>query len=77
MLIYLSVDAPEDSMSMKMPIIGKEMDAAKLPIPPITLNPKAPLSGIFSETNPNMVGQKKHTPTANTPAARNVDVPVE
>ena len=39
------------------------------PTPPIRDKPKGPVFGKFSDTNPIMVGQKKHIPTANTPAA--------
>ena len=34
------------------------MDTANIPAPPIKLIPTAPVFGKFSDTKPNMVGQK-------------------
>lgn len=45
------------------------------PTAPIRDNPSGPDLGKFSDTNPIMVGQKKHMPTAKTPAAAKAAYP--
>ncbi len=56
--IKRKVPAPEPDKSINLPITGKTMATDKNPSPPIKESPRAPLSGIFSEMNPIMVGQK-------------------
>jgi len=46
-------------------------------LPPIIDNPKGPLLGILSDTNPIINGQKKQIPIANIPAAMKVKYPTE
>src|SRR5436190_13782202 len=47
-----------------------------MPAPPIRFKPKAPDLGIFSDTKPSMVGQKKQTPIPKMIAAKNIISPV-
>ena len=61
--------------SINFPIIGNTIDTDSIPKPPIIDKPKAPVSGKYSATNPNMVGQKKVTPTAKTAAAAKIIPP--
>ena len=48
---------------------GSTIETENIPIPPINESPNAPVSGKFSATNANIVGQKKQMPIAKTPAA--------
>ena len=68
--VYLSISWPLAPASVNNPVIGRKMDVDNIPAPPKIDNPRAPLSGILSETKPSIVGQKKQTPIANTVAAR-------
>jgi len=62
-------------LSRNRPITGSTIETDKLPSPPIIESPKAPLSGMFSEINASVVGQKKVTPMAKTPAAIKINIP--
>src|SRR6188474_1162832 len=57
------------ALSNHFPITGNTSETENIPAPPINDNPSAPVLGKYSETNPNIVGQKKQIPAANTAAA--------
>lgn len=46
------------SVEIERPMIGSTIDVATIPAPPRIDNPNAPLFGMYSATNPNIVGQK-------------------
>ena len=59
------------ALSNHEPITGNMNDTDSMPAPPINDKPRAPVSGIVSDTKPSMVGQKKQMPEAKTNAAQN------
>src|SRR6056297_1977228 len=64
------------ALSIRLPIIGSTIETESIPAAPIMDKPKAPVSGRYSATKPSIVGQKKVTPIAKTPAAKNVVEPL-
>jgi hypothetical protein len=57
------------ALSYHPPIMGRIREVENIPAPPISESPNAPVFGVYSDTNPSMVGQKKQIPTAKTMAA--------
>src|SRR6185503_15441512 len=57
-------------------IMGTTSEVENIPAPPIMESPRAPVLGRYSETKPNIVGQKKQTPSAKTKAAPNAASPL-
>src|SRR5579872_6118395 len=55
--------------SYHFPIRGRIREVENMPAPPISESPIVPVLGRYSDTNPSMVGQKKHIPAAKTSAA--------
>jgi hypothetical protein len=46
------------AVSIDLPMIGSTSDVATIPAPPMMESPNAPLLGMYSATNPSIVGQK-------------------
>ena len=74
---FPELTAASFALSNHLPIAGSIKETENIPAPPISDKPKAPVFGRYSETKPNMVGQKKQIPTAKTAAAPKAAYPLE